>query len=713
MTLSETTTELLKTENKRASPTDLSKDQLVHVLSRYYWDELIEQLKDYPITKSVPINYYSLDHPRYPFADLLEQSPDEFIGMFADAVQDMALPTDVGNDVVPRIYNFPEQVNISSFRSDHLMKFVSVPGIVKKVSKVKPMIVNAAFYCMRCEHITYIAQAGSKFTEPHECENETCGRKGPFKTLVDKSTYRDVQIIEIQENPEDLEKSQPETLICYAYDDMVQTCKPGDKVLINGTLQSRQEETNKGKKPFFKFLLDVNNIEKMDKDFDEIDLTPEDEEQVLELSRDPDIKNRIANSMATSIYGYENLKKAIAVQLFSGVSKTHEDGAYTRGDIHVLAVSDPGMSKSKLLNYAASLSPKSIITSGKGNSAAGLTASVIKNDPDMDDQFALEAGALPLADRGLCCIDEMDKMSEEDRSALHDAMAQQKLPINKANIHLTLSTRTAVLGAANPKYGRFDTYESLPRQVQMAPSLISRFDLIFLMLDQPDENKDRNLSNHIVSTHVLSSARQNLTESEYLKIRQQLLKDPNSDYIISFDLLQKYISYARHNVIPVLSIELRDKITEFWMNMRHNKNDDNIPVTPRKLESIIRVSEAFARMRLDDRVSEQDIQEAISLIQESLLQSAVDPKTGKLDTDILETGTSNNQRSKIKDLYWIIYDLEDANTQMGRQKGVSIHDIYEEAQKQDISNDQVDEAIARMRKQGDLMEVDSGTYIIC
>ncbi|ADI73555.1 MCM family protein [Methanohalobium evestigatum Z-7303] len=708
MSISET--ELLTSE--RPNPSELSQEQLIEVLIRYYWDELTEHLKDYPATKSIPIDYYSLDHPRYPFADLLEENPDIFLSLFHDAVYNMTLPVDVGQDVVPRIYNFPEQTNISSFRSDHLMKFVSIPGVVKKVSKVKPMIVNAAFYCMRCEHITYIPQTGSKFTEPHECENEVCGRKGPFKTLVDKSSYRDVQIIEIQENPEDIEKSQPETLICYAYDDMVQTCKPGDKILVNGVLQSRQEESSKGKKPFFKFLLDVNNIIKQDKDFDEIELTPEDEEQVLELSRDPNIKDRIAGSMATSIYGYQNLKKAIAVQLFSGVSKTHEDGAYTRGDIHVLAVSDPGMSKSKLLNYAATLSPKSIITSGKGNSAAGLTASVIKNDPDMDDQFALEAGALPLADKGLCCIDELDKMSEEDRSALHDAMAQQKLPINKANIHLTLSTRTSVLGAANPKYGRFDEYESLSRQVQMAPSLISRFDLIFLMLDKPDDVKDRELSDHIIATHIKSSARQNLTESEYLQIKQQL-EEKSDDSVLSFDLLQKYISYARHNVVPVLPVELKDRITEFWMNLRHNKGDDSIPVTPRKLESIIRVSEAFARMRLDNRVNEQDVQDAIDLIQESLKQSAVDPQTGKLDTDILETGTSNSQRSKIKDLYWVIYDLEDANAQMGRQKGVSIHDIYEEAQKEGISNDQVDEAIGRMRKQGDLMEVDTGTYIIC
>ena len=274
------------TDNQKQENLKPSKEQIINFLREYCWDEITDTLNRYPDTKSVFIDYRKLDSPKYELADFLENEPYEFIRLFQEAIssEDMVFPVDVEGDleeIEPRVMGFPFKTNISGLRSDHLMKYVSMEGIVKKVSKARPMITNAAFYCMRCEHITYIPQTGNKFTQPHECENETCGRKGPFKTLIDKSSFRNVEIIELQENPENIQKRQPESITCYAYDDMIKQVAPGDKVVINGILQSRQIESKDGKKPFFEYILDVNNVEKLERDFDDIEITPEEEEKIL------------------------------------------------------------------------------------------------------------------------------------------------------------------------------------------------------------------------------------------------------------------------------------------------------------------------------------------------------------------------------------------------------------------------------------------------
>jgi replicative DNA helicase Mcm len=330
---------------------------------------------------------------------------------------------------------------------------------------------------MRCEHIINRPQIGTKFDEPKFCESETCGKSGPFKILLDLSTFIDSQKLQVQESPENLKGgTQPQSLDIDVDDDLAGHSTPGARAIINGVLRSNQRTTREGKSTTYDIVLQANSIEYIDTEFNELDISLEEEEEILKLSRDPEIYNNIIKSIAPSIYGYEDIKEALALQLFSGVPKNLPDGTRVRGDIHMLLVGDPGIAKSQMLRYMVKLAPRGVFASGKSASSSGLTAAAVKDDLG-DGRWTLEAGALVMADMGIAAIDEMDKMHSDDRSALHEAMEQQTISVAKAGIIATLKSRCALLGAANPKYGRFDRYEGIAQQINMPPALLSRFDL--------------------------------------------------------------------------------------------------------------------------------------------------------------------------------------------------------------------------------------------
>jgi len=351
--------------------------------------------------------------------------------------------------------------------------------------------------------------------------------------------------------------------------------------------------------------------------------------------------------------------------------------------MHILLIGDPGAGKSQLLKRANVVAPKARYVSGKGASGAGLTAAVVKDE--FLGGWSLEAGALVLASDGICCIDELDKMTPEDRSAMHEALEQQTISISKANIQATLTCRTTVLAAANPKFGRFDPYQPIVTQIDLPPPLISRFDLIFPVRDVPNEETDDKLAMHILQLH------QNPHQEE-----------PE----VSTDLLRKYISYAKQ-FNPVLTDGAIDEIKRYYVDIRNRNNGEDghksVPITARQLEALVRMSEAFARLKLTETVSRKEAKEAVELLHTCLLQVGVDPETGRIDTDIINTGISTSQRGKIMYVKEVITQLTEKF-----KDAIPMEEIIKACAEQDIDQETTETTIQKLKRAGDIFEPKPG-----
>ncbi len=421
----------------------------------------------------------------------------------------------------------------------------------------------------------------------------------------------------------------------------------------------------------------------MEETFDDLEMNEEDETQIRELASDPLVFKKLAMSLAPSIYGFEKIKEAVLLQLFGGVKKVKSDGGSTRGDIHVLLVGDPGVAKSVLLKYTSLISPKGRYVSGKAATAAGLTAAVIKDE--FLKGWSLEAGAMVLSNKGIVCIDEIEKMNEHDRSTMHEAMEQQSVTISKANIHATLRAETTVLAAGNPKLGRFDPYTPIPQQIDISPALLSRFDIIFIIRDLPNRKQDEAIATHVLEEH-----------------KQNPIRD-----VIDPKLLRKYIAYSKQKIKPKLTDEAIDEIKTFYIRLRNQPGRADsevkpIPVTARQLEGIIRMSEAHAKLRLSKEVTRDDAKVAIELLKVSLTQVGWDEETQSFDIDKITTGITASKRGKI-----IL--VKDAIHQLEARLGKLIP--MEELQtflKDKINDAELEEAIEKLSKEGDVFKPRKG-----
>ncbi len=392
----------------------------------YYLDNIFELAKNYPAKRNLSVQFSDIEKFNPDLARELIEHPDSVLEHANEALREYPLPVDVTfTNTHVRIEQLPDRIQIRELRSANINKFIAVSGLIRKATEVRPKIVKAAFMCQRCEHITVMLQGEGKFVEPYECENEICRKKGPFKLVHEESVFIDAQKLRVQESPDDLRGGeQPQTLDVDVDDDLAGIVAPGDRVVISGILRSYQRNTQQGKSTFFDLVLDGVSIEIEDKEFEDIEISKEEIEEILALGKDPQVYAKVIRSIAPSIYGYDEVKEAMALQLFSGIPKSLPDGARIRGDIHILLVGDPGVAKSQLLRYGVRLAPRGIYTSGKSSTSAGLTATAVK-DEFGEGRWTLEAGALVLADMGLACVDELDKMEADDRSSMHEAMEQQ------------------------------------------------------------------------------------------------------------------------------------------------------------------------------------------------------------------------------------------------------------------------------------------------
>ena len=678
-------------------------------LKKHYRRELGEIASQYPHLRSLEIDYRVLQksgRTGLEIADELLKSPGKVIGDVRDAIKNnnLIFTKDEEEKVAAvnvRFVNLPKKLPVRDIRSHHINTFVSVEGILRKTTEVRPRLTSAVFRCLQCGTLTPpYQQEYSRFQEPYRPCSQ-CERQTKMDLVPALSKFVDAQKVRIQESPEGLRGGeQPQTLDVDVVDDLTGTVAPGDRVIINGILRSVQRVSYGQKSTLFDVYLEANSIEVSEKEFEEVNISEEDEKAIMELSQDPELYTKVSRSIAPSIYGMTQVKEAISLILFGGIAKELPDGSHLRGDIHMLLVGDPGIAKSQMLRYVIQLAPRGIYTSGKSSTSAGLTATAVK-DEFGDGRWTLEAGALVLADMGIAAVDEMDKMAKEDRSALHEAMEQQSISIAKAGITATLRSRCALLGAANPKMGRFDEYAPIAEQINMPPSLLSRFDLIFIMEDKPDAMIDRAISNHILKSHSVGELIEHTrktpiegVDEEYIR-RQLEPVTPDIDAL----LFRKYIAYAKRNCFPIMSDEARDTLTDYYLNLR-NLADENkpVPVTARQLEALVRLAEASARIRLSDSVDLSDAQRVITIIDNCLKKVAYDPESGTYDIDRLVTSYSKHSRDLIREIKEVIRELADEN---GRAQ---VNDVVNELVKNGHNRDDILKRIEEMNRDGQLMQ---------
>ncbi|HWQ49936.1 MAG TPA: minichromosome maintenance protein MCM [Methanosarcina sp.] len=684
-------------------------EKLKRFFKDYYWNEILQLANEYPDQRSLSVDFTDIEKFDRELSKEFLDHPEELIKAAEVALKEIDLPVEKSlEEAHVRVIKIPNRISIRELRSKHLSRFIAIEGMIRKATEVRPRITKAAFECLRCGYLTFVDQNSFKFEEPFAgCEGENCGKKGPFKVRIENSTFIDAQKLQIQESPENLKGgSQPQSIEVDSEDDLTGNVTPGDRVIINGILKSRQRTLKDGKSTFYDLVLEANSIEHLDQDYDELEITAEDEEEILELSRDPGIYGKIVSSVAPSIYGYEDIKEALALQLFSGVVKNLPDGSRIRGDIHVMLVGDPGIAKSQLLRYVVKLSPRGVFTSGRSASASGLTAAAVKDDLN-DGRWTIEGGALVMADMGIAAVDEMDKMKTEDKSALHEAMEQQTISIAKAGIIATLKSRCALLGAANPKYGRFDRYEGLAEQISMPPALLSRFDLIFVLLDTPDHDLDTKIANHILQSHYAGELFEQREKLPGSHIKEELVEAEMEviEPVIQPEIMRKYVAYARKNVFPVMEEDARAHLIHFYTDLRKTGDSKNtpVPVTARQLEALVRLSEASSRVRLSNTVTLEDAKRTIKIVMNCLKNVGVDPETGVLDADILASGTSMSQRNKIKILRDIIKKVSEKHP--GAK--APLEEVYAVAESEHgIDRVHAEENIKKMKQRGDLLSPD-------
>ena len=628
------------------------------------------------------------------------ENPDQILDAFSRAIKEILkerfpdYAEKIKHDIRARIANFPVQRSLRQINSEIITKMTSVSGMVVRSSEVKPLAKEVTYKCLDKHISKFTLLDGMSLNASVKCQTPNC--KHTSLAIIPKaSRFIDFQILRLQELPEDLPPGQlPHYVNVSIKQDLVDYARPGDRIVLTGIVRIEQERisgVSKSESALYRLRMDGNNVEfiggkglKSSRRTEREEISPDEEKLVKSLAKNPDIYDRLIASFAPHIRGHALFKEAILLLIVGSTQRVLTDGTKIRGDINVFLVGDPGTAKSEMLKFCARIAPRGLYTSGRGSTAAGLTAAVVK---DASGIFMLEAGAVVLGDQGLVCIDEFDKMRPEDRSALHEVMEQQSASIAKGGIVATLNARTSILAAANPMFGKYDIFKNIYENVNLPIPLLTRFDLVFIVRDIPSQEKDRNIAQHIISQHGSSGT--------------------DTTSLIDIDILTKYLSYAKRGE-PALTKEAENLIMEFYLKMRNISGDDKenmITITPRQLEGLIRLATARARLLLKNKVEGEDADRAIYLFNEMLKNSGTDVNTGKVDIGVLQ-GRPKSEVSKLQMFMEILRTLEGEPKSSVPEQG-----FVDELVKSDkFSEEEARNYIRRMIRDASIYESKPGHY---
>jgi len=636
-------------------------------------------------------------------ADKLKQSPGEMLPLFEEAAKEAAdevtFPRADGETAVEDIHvtliSEAAPTSVRDLKSEQVSKLVKIPGIVVAASGIKAKATRISIQCRSCR--TTIPDIPLKpglegYQMPRKCNTEQAGRPpcplDPFYILPDNCKCVDFQNLKLQESPESVPHGEmPRHMQLFVDRSLVERSVPGNRVTVIGVYSIRKMAKigrggEKGavgvRMPYLRVVGLQVETEGSGRTSTNLTFTQEDEESFRRLAAQPGVYDTFAKSIAPSIFGSDDIKKSIACLLFGGSRKRLPDGLTRRGDINVLLLGDPGTAKSQLLKFVERVSPVSVYTSGKGSSAAGLTASVIKDQQTRN--FVVEGGAMVLADGGVVCIDEFDKMREDDRVAIHEAMEQQTISIAKAGITTTLNSRCSVLAAANSVFGRWDDSKA-EENIDFMPTILSRFDTIFIVKDEHDEARDITLAKHVMQVHMNAAA------------------DTAAEGELSISFMKKYIAYCRSRCGPRLEQAAAEKLKNKYVLMRNSSREVEeegekrlaIPITVRQLEAVVRISESLAKMELQPFANDAHVDEAIRIFQVSTLSAA---HSGDLQ------GAEGFTTEEDQELIFRIEKQLKKRFAIGSQ--VSQHTILQDFAKQKYPERQVQKVLATMIRRGEL-----------
>lgn len=633
-------------------------------------------------------------------------------------------------DCILRVGELPRDSrrDLRDVGSNDIGQLRSAEVIVTKISEIKPRIHRAVFQCEACAHTVEMIQDNEReLKEPLRCPPETgcgasAGRSGEtrFNLVMNISRMVNNQWIEVQEVPENVPSgAQPSRAHVLVEGELVNKHLPGQRVVVNIIPVVHSEVKRNRKTPMFDIIYHMVSSEHESTPFTEIKITDEDRETILEISSRSDLLQLMQRSIAPSIYAtgvMHYVKRSLALQLFGGVSRLNQDSTRLRGDIHILLMGDPGVAKSQLLIYMSKLSPRGMYATGGGVSGAGLTAAAVRDDFSGGGRFALEAGVLPLSDRGLAAIDEFDKISEEDRRTMHPAMEQQRLDISKGGVKATLNTRCSILAAANPTQGRFSKRgpnESVIhsfKETGLPPALASRFDIIWMLRDEARVEDDERIARHILEVRTRGISEAKIDEAMEYDIREAeegliFATGYDESEHLTIEFLRKYIAYAKRNIHPDLSVDAKALILEYYTNERQSFNRDDqygevdvIPITPRALEALIRLTEAHARMFLREVANADDAKMSIAVFRHWREEAGIE------DESELISGVSVQQRNAAQVIRVTLRDIIS-------ERGVATrNDLLNRTASKGITEYQVEDMISKMLQSGELFSPRNDEY---
>jgi len=649
-------------------------EKFLAFLEDFYKDKILVAVTEGK--SSIEIDFRDLEKYDIELADYFLENPEEVLIQVESSLSELD-PILAEKRFHLRFFNLPEDRNIRirNLRAEHIGKLLVVDGIVKRASEVRPEVYEITFQCPACGELITVKQDARSLKPPDVCPN--CGNKKGFKQVSEK--FYDTRWIVIEEPFEITSGERPSDLIVYLKEDLVTPkmqyrTDPGNRIKVTGILKQLPRRVKGSISKQMEIYMDAIHIESVETEWEEIEISEEDEKKIIELAKDPQIYEKLVASIAPAIYGLDDIKLAIALQLFGGEEHIQKDRSRVRGEIHILLIGDPSTAKSQLMKVASTLIPRARYVSGKGITGVGITATVTR-DEELFGGWVLEAGALVLCNKSLLAIDEFEKIDKQDMVALHEAMELGQISIAKANIVATLPARTSILAGGNPKFGRFDPYLPIKEQIEVPETILSRFDLKFALRDVPNPEIDEKILTHIIKARHLETEK---------------VEPP-----IPADLFRKYVAYARKNCHPKITEEAAEEIKKFFLNLR-SKYVEGAPVsiTFRQYEALIRLAEASAKVQLREEVTREDALRAIKLMSASLRQLGFEPETGAIDIDRLEGARATAmQRSKIRTVVSIIEELEKV-----QGKEIPYDDVVKKAKASGIED--IEDILRKMQQEG-------------